>query len=164
MKQMDVCDYRMHVPCKSMVFWNERILSLNPRPSIVQKYLISILERKTRVELNVKTLKTILHVSKGLVTKKRCSSSYLWRFSIQSTTVEGRGIPGSWWEALANRTWLWWPCRSRRGPAWRGVRVWACWHRDWKGQGRSNHPVSPQPPWRDEMTWPSGRTTQTFDL
>ena len=37
--------------------------------------------------------------------------------------------PGSWQVASACGTWLWWPCRPRRGPTWRGARVKACrWH------------------------------------
>jgi hypothetical protein len=55
----------------------------------VQKYLISILERKTRLEVNVMTLKTKkLHVSNGLVMKKCYSLRHSWRFSIHSTTLE----------------------------------------------------------------------------
>ena len=70
--------------------------------------------------------------------------------------------PGNWQAASACGTWLWWPCRPRRGPTWRCARVRACrWHTDWRGQGRWIHPELPQPACLDEMTWPSGRTLQT---
>jgi len=96
----------------------------------------------------------------------RCSSRHLWRFFIQLATIVGRWgtIQASWWAVLDCGTWLWWPCCSRRETIRRGVRVWACrWHKDWQGYGRSNHPAPPKPVWHDQMTWPSGRTLQTFE-
>jgi len=70
--------------------------------------------------------------------------------------------PGSWRAASACGTWLWWPCRPCSELTRRGARVRACrWHTDWRWQGRSIHPESPQSACHDEMTWPSGRTLRT---
>ena len=71
---------------------------------------------------------------------------------------------GSWRAAPACGMWLWWPCRPRRGPTWRGARVGACcWHTDCRGQGRSIPPELPQPACHDETMWPSGRSLRTSD-
>jgi len=67
--------------------------------------------------------------------------------------------PGSWYATSACGTWLWWPCRPRRGPTRRGAGLEVCrWHTDWRGQGRSILPEVSQPACLDEMTWPSERT------
>jgi hypothetical protein len=96
----------------------------------------------------------------------RSSTRCRWRFSIHSAIVESRWgmTPGRLRAASACGTWFWWPCRSLRGPARRGARMLTyCWHTDWRGKGRSNHCEPPQPAYRDEMTWPSGRTPRTSD-
>jgi hypothetical protein len=44
--------------------------------------------------------------------------------------------PGSWRAASACGTWLWWPCRPRRGPTRRGAMVRACrWHQAKQDRG-----------------------------
>ena len=78
--------------------------------------------------------------------------------------------PGSWQAASGCETWLWWPCRPRRGltrrgaQIIRGARVRVCrWHTEWRGQGRSIHPEPLLPACLDEMTWLSGRMLRTSD-
>jgi len=72
--------------------------------------------------------------------------------------------PGTCRAASAWGTWLRWSYRQRREITRRVTRVRACrWHMDWRGQGRSVHPVPNQHPCLDEITWPPGRTLRTSD-
>ena len=72
--------------------------------------------------------------------------------------------PGIWRAAVANGTWLWWPCHPCRELTWLGGKAKVCcWHTAWIGQGKLFHPELQQPAFDEKWVWLFGRTLRMSD-